>query len=202
MIGRIQGQLVEVAENVILVNTGGICYEVELTSTALGRLPAADAAVDLFTHFLVREDAQLLYGFASRDERDLFRALIRITGVGPKLALNLISSIPLADLARSVQNNDVAPLTRVPGVGRKTAERLLVELKDRLADLVVVAEAGRPPLGGESAEEAEEALVALGYKPQEAQRVVRDVMSEGAASTEEIVRAALRHIAMRKEVSG
>ena len=165
MIGRIQGQLVEVAENVILVNTGGTCYEVELTSTALGRLPAADAAVDLFTHFLVREDAQLLYGFASRDERDLFRALIRITGVGPKLALNLISSIPLADLARSVQNNDVAPLTRVPGVGRKTAERLLVELKDRLADLVVVAEAGMPRRGGESSEEAEEALVALGYKP-------------------------------------
>jgi Holliday junction DNA helicase RuvA len=202
MIGRIQGQLVEVAENVILVNTGGICYEVELTSTALGRLPAADASVDLFTHFLVREDAQLLYGFASRDERDLFRALIRITGVGPKLALNLISSIPLADLARSVQNNDVALLTRVPGVGRKTAERLLVELKDRLADLVVVAEVGRPPHGGESAGEAEEALVALGYKPQEAQRVVSEVLAEGSTSTEEIVRAALRHIAMRREVSG
>jgi Holliday junction DNA helicase RuvA len=202
MIGRIQGQLVEVAENVVLVNTGGICYEVELTSTALGRLPGADAAVDLFTHFLVREDAQLLYGFASRDERDLFRALIRITGVGPKLALNLISSIPLADLARAVQTNDVAPLTRVPGVGRKTAERLLVELKDRLADIVVVAEAGTPARGGKSAEEAEEALVALGYKRQEAQRVVSDVLAEGAASTEEIVRAALRHIAMRKEVSG
>ncbi|HEY5679586.1 MAG TPA: Holliday junction branch migration protein RuvA [Pseudomonadales bacterium] len=202
MIGRIQGQLVEVAENVILVNAGGICYEVELTSTALGRLPGADAPVDLFTHFLVREDAQLLYGFASRDERDLFRALIRITGVGPKLALALISSIPLADLARAVQTNDVALLTRVPGVGRKTAERLLVELKDRLADIVVVAEAGIPARGGKSAEEAEEVLVALGYKPQEAQRVVSDVLAEGSASTEEIVRAALRHIAMRKEVSG
>lgn len=202
MIGRIQGQLVEVAENVILVNAGGICYEVELTSTALGRLPGADALVDLFTHFLVREDAQLLYGFASRDERDLFRALIRITGVGPKLALALISSIPLADLARAVQTNDVALLTRVPGVGRKTAERLLVELKDRLADIVVVAEAGIPARGGKSAEEAEEVLVALGYKPQEAQRVVSDVLAEGSASTEEIVRAALRHIAMRKEVSG
>ncbi|NIP16594.1 MAG: Holliday junction branch migration protein RuvA [Pseudomonadales bacterium] len=202
MIGRIQGQLVEVAENVILVNTGGICYEVELTSTALGRLPAAEAPVDLFTHFLVREDAQLLYGFASRDERDLFRALIRITGVGPKLALNLISSVPLADLARSVQNNDVALLTRVPGVGRKTAERLLVELKDRLADLVVVAEVGAPPSGGKSAVEAEEALIALGYKPLEAQRVVSEVLEEGVVSTEEIVRAALKHIAMRREVNG
>ena len=173
-----------------------------MTSTALGRLPGADAPVDLFTHFLVREDAQLLYGFASRDERDLFRALIRITGVGPKLALALISSIPLADLARAVQTNDVALLTRVPGVGRKTAERLLVELKDRLADIVVVAEAGIPARGGKSAEEAEEVLVALGYKPQEAQRVVSEVLAEGSASTEEIVRAALRHIAMRKEVSG
>ena len=202
MIGRIQGQLVEVAENVILVNTGGVCYEVELTSTALGRLPGTDMPVDLFTHFLVREDAQLLYGFASRDERDLFRALIRITGVGPKLALNLISSIPLADLARSVQSKDVALLTRVPGVGRKTAERLLVELKDKLADLVVVTEAGALPRGGQSAEEAEKALMALGYKAQEAQRVVSEVLEAGAASTEEIVRAALRHIAMRKEVSG
>ncbi|MCZ6711647.1 MAG: Holliday junction branch migration protein RuvA [Gammaproteobacteria bacterium] len=200
MIGRIQGQLVEVSENTILVDTGGVCYELEITSTARTRLPPANSKVALFTHFVVRQDAQLLYGFANREERNLFRTLIRINGVGPKLALNLISSIALGDLARSVQDNDISLLTRVPGVGRKTAQRLLVELKDTLADLVIVEEvSARSP--NRAALEAEQALITLGYKPGEARRVVSSVDME-ASTTEQIVRAALQRTARQAEVTG
>jgi Holliday junction DNA helicase RuvA len=201
MIGRIQGQLVEVSENTILVDAGGVCYELEITTTALTRLPPGNSPVELYTHFVVREDAQLLYGFANREERNLFRALIRINGVGPKLALSLISSVALAELARSVQNNDTSLLTRVPGVGRKTAERLLVELKDTLANVVIVEEINAGRGQSQVAIEAEQALVALGYRPAEAQRVVSSVEVE-AASTEEVVRAALRRIAQQKELAG
>jgi Holliday junction DNA helicase RuvA len=201
MIGRIQGQLVEVSGNTVLVDTGGVCYELEITSTAVARLPPANSEVQLFTHFVVREDAQLLYGFANRDERNLFRALIRINGVGPKLGLSLISSVALADLARSVQDNDISLLTRVPGVGRKTAERLLVELKDTLANVVIVEEIGSGRTPSNVAIEAEQALIALGYKPTEAQRVVASV-EIGSSSTEQIVRAALKRIAQQKEVAG
>jgi Holliday junction DNA helicase RuvA len=201
MIGRIQGQLVEVSENTILVDAGGVCYELEITTTALARLPQGNSPVQLYTHFVVREDAQLLYGFANREERNLFRALIRINGVGPKLALSLISSVALAELARAVQDNDSSLLTRVPGVGRKTAERLLVELKDTLANVVIVEEINAGRGQSQVAIEAEQALVALGYRPAEAQRVVSSVEVE-AASTEEVVRAALRRIAQQKELAG
>ena len=191
MIGRISGQLVEVAESTILVDAGGVAYELEVTSAALGQLPAGSGQVQLYTHFVVREDANLLYGFASRDERDLFRALIRITGVGPKLALGLISAVSLAQLAQCVRDNDVSVLTRVPGVGRKTAERLLVELKNRLEELVVVPEPTAPAGDSQALLEAEQALQALGYKPQEAQRAVSAV-ADGYATAEEIVTAALK----------
>ncbi len=201
MIGRIQGQLVEVSEKTILVDTGGVCYELEITSTALTRLPPMSSQVQLFTHFVVRQDAQLLYGFANREERNLFRTLIRINGVGPKLALSLISSIALGDLARSVQDNDTSLLTRVPGVGRKTAERLLIELKDTLADVVIVEDINARRSSNRVAIEAEQALVALGYRPSEAQRVVSSVEIE-AASTEQIVRAALKRIARQTETVG
>jgi Holliday junction DNA helicase RuvA len=198
MIGRIQGQLVEVFDNTILVDAGGVCYELEITSTLLSQLPPASSAVMLYTHFVVREDAQLLYGFANREERNLFRSLIRINGVGPKLGLSLLSSVSLADLARSVRDKDSALLTRVPGVGRKTAERLLVELKDTLANIVIVEEVSVGRSASRVMIEAEQALVALGYKPVEAQRVVKSVEIE-AASTEEIVRAALKLIAQQTQ---
>ena len=201
MIGRIQGKLVEVSENIVLVDTGGVCYELEITGTARTRLPTTDSQVMLFTHLVVREDAQLLYGFADREERNLFRALIRINGVGPKLALSLISSVALADLARAVQNGDASLLTRVPGVGRKTAQRLLIELKDTLADMLIVEEINAGRSASRVTIEAEQALVSLGYKPAEAQRAVRTVEFE-AATTEEIVRAALKRIARQTELAG
>ncbi|MCH8140030.1 MAG: Holliday junction branch migration protein RuvA [Gammaproteobacteria bacterium] len=199
MIGRIKGQLVEVVENVILLDAGGVAYEVELTSTALARLPARDQQLSLYTHFVVREDAQLLYGFATREERDLFRVLIRINGVGPKLAVKLISSIDLHDLAVSVANKDVAMLMRVPGVGRKTAERLLVELKDKLGDLVSGEVATLDRGDNRAALEAEGALISLGYKSSEAARVINSVRSEGG-NAEDLLRAALQRIGKVAEV--
>jgi Holliday junction DNA helicase RuvA len=194
MIGRIEGQLVEITDNVALVAVGGVAYELELSGTALARLPAGAEPVAFYTHFVVREDAQQLYGFASRGERDLFRALIRISGVGPKLALSLISSISVADLAASVQNRDVAMLTRVPGVGKKTAERLLVELSGKLPAVPAIAPVAGAAAGRAAAAEAEDALVALGYRPAEAARAVEQ-FRDAAMTTEEMVRAALKQLA-------
>jgi Holliday junction DNA helicase RuvA len=205
MIGRIEGQLVEIADNVVLVAVGGVGYELEVTSTALAQLGLGTPpggrgqTVVLYTHFVVREDAQQLFGFASRGERDLFRTLIRISGVGPKLALNLISGVSLADLAAAVQARDVAQLVRVPGVGKKTAERLLVELSGKLP-VVAVSQSG--PRGGDhsAAAEAERALVALGYRPAEAARAIEGLRDE-ALTAEELVRAALRQLARSAETA-
>jgi Holliday junction DNA helicase RuvA len=200
MIGRIQGQLLEISDNLMLVDVGGIAYEVEATAAALAAAAAPGAEVVLFTHFVVREDAQLLYGFGSRTERDVFRDLIRISGIGPKLALSIVSSLSLEALAEAVRAHDVGLLTRVPGVGKKTAERLLVELKDRLGDFRVVA---RPVSVGAdrlATREAEDALIALGYRPAEAQRAVEAVSGE-ALTAEDLLRAALRQIAKLAEVS-
>ena len=194
MIGRIEGQLVEITGNVILVAVGGIGYEVEVSHNVLASLPGRDQPVRFYTHFVVREDAQQLYGFVSRAERDLFRLFLRISGVGPRLAMSLISSVTLPELAASVRAGQVNVLTRVPGVGRKTAERLMVELKDKLPDVVLPAAAAIPREGKVAVQEAEQALVKLGYRPAEAARLVDSVRAE-ASSVEDLVRAALRRVA-------
>ncbi len=200
MIGRISGQLLEVSDNTILVDAGGIAYELQVTSSVVGRLPPANGGVQLYTHLVVREDAHLLYGFGSKDERDLFRALIRISGVGPKLALSLISAVSLAQLAQSVRDNDTSALTRVPGVGRKTAERLLVELKNRLENLLLVTEPSIVAGDSHAVSEAENALISLGFKPAEAKRAVAAIATEGA-SAEELVKAALKRTAQLAEAA-
>lgn len=199
MIGRIEGQLVEISDNVVLLAVGGLGYEVEVTHNVLASLPGRDQTVRLYTHFVVREDAQQLYGFASRAERDLFRLFIRITGIGPKLAMGLLSSFQLPELAAAVRKGDVAMLTRVPGVGRKTAERLLLELRDKLPETLAPAAAADGE-GGAALEEAEKALVALGYRPAEASRLVESIKGEGD-TTEELVRAALRRVARQAEAT-
>ncbi len=206
MIGRIKGTLIEIADNTVLVDVAGVAYEIEVSSRVLGSQPALQEQIVLHTHFVVREDAQLLFGFAARSERDLFRAFIKLNGVGPKLALSLISSLAPENLAAAVRNNDVSLLTKVPGVGKKTAERLLLELKSRIDTLtengavpaqVVAVDA--PGLGG-AVQEAEDALVALGYRVQDAQRAVA-LATQGAdplqLTAEEIVRQALRNFANR-----
>jgi len=201
MIGRIEGQLVEISENVVLVAVGGVAYEIEVTGTALARLPARGNPVSFYTHFVVREDAQQLYGFASRTERDLFRTLIRISGIGPKLALALISVVTLEDLSYAVSARDTALLTRVPGIGKKTAERLLVELADKLPAVVVTEMPGAPRGANRlAATEAERALVALGYRPAEAMRAI-EAFRDSSMSTEEIVRAALKQLARSAETA-
>lgn len=200
MIGRIQGKLLETSDRVMLIDVGGIAYEVEVTTDALAGAASPGSEVALYTHFLVREDAQLLYGFGSRTERDVFRDLIRISGVGPKLALAIVSSLSLEALAEAVRSKDTALLTRVQGVGRKTAERLLVELKDRLKDLPVLARPVSVGADQRAIREAEDALIALGYRPAEAHRAVQAVANE-ADTGEALLRAALKAIARHAEAS-
>ena len=200
MIGHIRGRLVAVDEQTVLVDVAGVGYEVEVPTATLAALSGAGVEVALHTHFIVRDDAQQLYGFDSKGQKDLFRALLRIAGVGPKLALSVISSVDIGDLALAAAHNDVSRLVKVPGVGRKTAERMLLELKDRLAELAIVAPVQQSGAPAQSLAEAERALVALGYKPGEAARAIDGVAGEGL-STEQIVREALRRAASPERVS-
>lgn len=199
MIGRIQGYLIESDDHRIMIDVGGVGYELEISATAHSELPALNSKVQIYTDFVVRENAQLLFGFASRTERDIFRDLIKINGVGPKLALALVSSVTVEQLVHAVLHADISLLTSVPGVGKKTAERLLVELKGRLQNVTVV------PSVNDRADvramvEAQDALIALGYRPHEAQRAIERVAFEDA-TTEELLRAALKHSARRVEVT-
>jgi len=166
--------------------------------TTIYQLPALGENVELFTHLIVREDAHLLFGFAGLQDRALFRALIKVNGVGPKLALTILSGMDVADFVRCVRDNNAAGLVKLPGVGKKTAERLLIEMRDRLrdwhADGVSVSEgaAQLPRTDNDQLLEAESALIALGYKPQEATRMIAAVKKENASS-EELIRAALKN---------
>lgn len=194
MIGRLKGILVRKAAPVLLVDVQGVGYEVEAPMSTFYQLPAVDSEVTLHTHLIVREDAQILCGFATESERRLFRSLIRITGVGAKLALAILSGMSADDFARCVQDNDVVSLTRLPGVGKKTAERLIIEMRDRLADWEAgeaALPATAPTVAPAAGREAVSALIALGYRPQEASRMVQLVESEGLAS-EDIIREALK----------
>lgn len=198
MIGRLRGTLAQKQPPLLLIDVGGVGYEVEAPMSTFYQLPAVGEAVVLHTHLVVRDDAHLLFGFASESERRLFRTLIKVNGVGAKLALTILSGISADEFARCVQENDTAALVRLPGVGKKTAERLIVEIRDRLADWegdVVLP--GTVPAQAASATARDEtrdaisALVSLGYKPPEASRLVSKVETEGLSS-EEIIRAALK----------
>jgi holliday junction DNA helicase RuvA len=197
MIGRIRGRLVALDENTVLIDVGGVGYELEVTANTLSALPGVGQDVVLFTHLSIREDAHSLFGFDSQGERDLFRTLIKISGVGPKLALNLLSGMGVVDLARCIRDSDVARLVKLPGVGRKTAERLVVELKDRIERLVPIPSGARPKVAEATRqiiEEAERALIALGYRPAEASRAIGNAYVQGH-STEDVVRSALKRMA-------
>jgi len=198
LIGRIRGRLVEKQPSLLLVDVQGVGYEIEVPFSTSFALSELNQDIILHTHLVVREDAQLLYGFSTVKDRDLFRLLIKINGVGPKLALTILSGLDSTQLARCVRDDDAATLVKLPGVGKKTAERLLIELRDKLKDW------GLPEtdlLGGEEVnleksassviEEAESALIALGYKPQEASKAVSATKAEGLSS-EELIRLALK----------
>jgi Holliday junction DNA helicase RuvA len=200
MIGRIRGILVHKQPPLILVEVGGVGYELQVPMTTLFQLPALGAEVSLVTHFVVREDAQLLYGFVEEGDRSLFRELIKVSGVGPKLALTILSGMDARSFARCVQRNDISSLVALPGVGKKTAERLLVEMRDKLKDWL----AGTGVLAGTAANsmalvpvtdiaaDAESALISLGYKPQEASRMVAAVNDDSVSESEELIRRALK----------
>lgn len=198
MIGRLKGTLAEKQPPHLILDVNGVGYELEVPMTTLYRLPAVGQGVTLHTHLVVREDAHLLYGFFEKRERELFRELIRLNGVGPKLALALMSGLEVDELVRCVQAQDTSTLVKIPGVGKKTAERLLVELKDRfkawesmpsIAPLVVEPRAGVAVSSAES--DAVSALISLGFKPQEASKAVAAVQEEGLSS-EELIRRALK----------
>ncbi|SFM52686.1 Holliday junction branch migration protein RuvA [Marinobacter zhejiangensis] len=200
MIGRIRGVLIEKSPAQALVESAGLGYEVDIPFTTFFHLPEVGVEVTLHTHFAVREDAQSLYGFSAKLDRDLFRLLIKVNGVGPKLALAILSGLDANQFIRCVETRDANSLVKLPGVGKKTAERLLIEMADRIGQLesqfAVGADAfmkgAEAPIAADSAiEEAESALIALGYKPQEASKVVGKVAEEGM-SREDLIRQALK----------
>ena len=190
MIGHLRGRLVRKAPPALIVDVNGVGYELEAPMSTFYRLPDVGSEVELATHLVVREDAHLLYGFATEDERRLFRDLLRVTGIGPKIGLALLSGIDVDTFMRCVEAQDVAALTRIPGIGRKTAERLLVEMRDRISALGQMP-ASAPKSAGGARAEAYAALVALGYRPVEVNRLLQGVEQEGAG-TEELIRRALQ----------
>jgi Holliday junction DNA helicase RuvA len=197
MIGLLRGTILGKQPPQLLLDVQGVGYELEAPMTTFYDLPGVGSEVTLFTHLAVREDAHTLYAFAKRSDRDLFRSLLRVNGVGAKLALTILSGMDGQAFARCVQESDTAALVRLPGVGKKTAERLIIELRDRL-DAVPASDtatlvAGTGDAAGRATpvEDAVNALVGLGYKPQEASRMVRAVNAT-ELSSEEIIRQALQ----------
>ena len=190
MIGLLRGRLIAKHPPSLLVDVQGVGYELEAPMSTFYELPAAGQELQLFTHLVVREDAHVLYGFGTEAERRLFRALLKVSGVGPKIALGILSGISADAFARCVEADDAATLTRIPGVGRKTAERLIIEMRDRLRTLTPVGEVAPPGVANGAQAEAYGALVALGYKPSEVTRLLKS--AEGATTTEEVIRRALQ----------
>jgi Holliday junction DNA helicase RuvA len=187
LIGRLSGKLAGKQPPQVLIDVGGVAYELDVPMSTFYNLPATGEAVSLYTHLVVREDAHTLYGFATLEERSAFRQLIRISGVGARTALSVLSGLSVADLAHAVTMQEAAPLTRVPGIGKKTAERLLLELKGKLA----VPNAGAS--GGPQASDVVNALVALGYSDKEALAAVKGIAPGVPVS--EAIRAALKALA-------
>lgn len=201
MLGRLRGIVVEKRPPQLLLDVNGVGYEVDAPMTTFYRLPEEGQEATLYTHFVVREDAQLLYGFSDRKERQLFRTLIRVNGVGPRLGLAILSGMESDRFARCVRDNDSATLTSLPGIGKKTAERLIVEMRDRLDDWAPElngADTASPslvvsntPSDRMAVQDAISALVSLGYRPQDAGKAIGAVKETGLAS-EELIRRALK----------
>lgn len=198
MIGRLKGMLLEKKAPELLLDVNGVGYELLAPMSTFYQLPAIGQGVVLFTHLVVREDAHQLFAFFEEQERQLFRALIKVNGVGPKVALAILSGVPADEFVRLVQNNDINALTKIPGIGKKTAERLVLDLRDKLAAWQSAAPGLTPALpeldNKGLSEDAETALIALGYKPQDAAKMVMRVLRDkpDISRSEEIIRLALR----------
>jgi Holliday junction DNA helicase RuvA len=199
MIGRLHGTVLEKSPPEILLDVQGVGYELLLPMTSFYHLPAIGETTTLFTHLVVREDAHLLFGFAQKQDRTLFRELIKTNGVGPKLALAILSAMSVGQFATAVEQEELAKLTKIPGVGRKTAERLLVELKGKFKGMAQSDFFAEPSVEqivasdqSDPADEARDALIALGYKPTDAEKMIKKVNKSGATS-EQLIRDALRN---------
>ncbi|OSM96080.1 MULTISPECIES: Holliday junction branch migration protein RuvA [Lonsdalea] len=204
MIGRLRGIVLEKQPPQVLIEANGVGYEVHMPMTCFYELPELGQETIIFTHFVVREDAQLLFGFNNKQERSLFRELIKVNGVGPKLALAILSGMSAQQFVSAVERQEIGALVKLPGVGKKTAERLVVEMKDRFkglngdlfnsaSDLTLPPAADAAASSADIEAEAESALVALGYKPQEAGRMISKVAKPGA-DCETLIRDALRAV--------
>lgn len=198
MIGRLRGHIVEKQPPRLVLDVGGVGYELEAPMSTFFTLGQSSGEVTLLTQMVVREDALLLYGFASADERSLFRELIKVSGVGAKLALTVLSGMSVADFVATIEADDTARLTGLPGVGKKTAARLLVEMRDKLSGTGLAPALSPTPVAaadgtaaGTAIDDARHALMALGYKPAEADRLMRGLDDE-ADDSEALIREALR----------
>ena len=197
MIAYINGRLLEKQPPVLVLDVNGLGYELEAPMTTFYDLPDVGADIVLHVHMVVREDAQKLYGFTRKPQRNLFRSLLKVSGVGPRVALAILSSLSSDEFLACMANEDIDRLTHVPGIGRKTAQRLLVEMRDRVMKESdgLLAPADQPvSTGPNPAQDAVSALIALGYKPAQASRAVREV-GNGEAGSEKIIREALRMLA-------
>jgi Holliday junction DNA helicase RuvA len=194
MIGFLKGKLAAKLPPMLLVDVNGVGYELEAPMSTFYGLPATGEAVALFTHLVVRADAHILFGFGTDGERRLFRSLIKVSGVGPKIALGILSGASVEEFLRTIEAEDVAMLTRIPGIGRKTAERVIIEMRDSVQKLSLPSAAGASLTASavqSPQSEAYGALIALGYKPPEVTRLLKNA-DEPGLSTTEIIRRALK----------
>jgi Holliday junction DNA helicase RuvA len=193
MYAFLRGKLASKQPPTLIVDVGGVGYELEAPMSTFYGLPAAGEPVALFTHLVVREDAHILFGFGSEGERRLFRGLLKVSGVGPKIALGILSGASVEEFLRIIEAEDVALLTRIPGIGRKTAERVIIEMRDNVQKLSLPSMAGDPLSQSTASPQSEafSALIALGYKPPEVVRLLKSA-DEPGLSTTEIIRRALK----------
>lgn len=196
MIGFLKGIILEKLAPYVLLDVHGVGYEVQLSMTSFCQLPETGSPAELHTHLQVRDDAHLLFGFTSKSERDTFRALLRTNGVGAKLALTILSGMSVPDLHRNVMSNDKTSFTRLPGIGSKTAERLLIEMRDRLPQVQLTMANAQDPSASQK-QEAVSAMVALGYKPADALRWI-DQVFDATLTSELLIRRALQATIQQK----
>jgi Holliday junction DNA helicase RuvA len=194
MISSLRGLLAAKQAPHIVIECQGVGYEVETPMSTFLDLPATGQDLFIYTHHLVREDAQTLYGFTSEKERELFQALLKISGVGAKMGLAILSAMGVADFQRCVEYEDAAMLVKIPGVGKKTAERLIIEMRDKVAKLSSASGTARVAVDASPRSEAVDALISLGYKPKEVNKLIGDMDVE-KCSAEDIIRLALKHAA-------
>ena len=195
MIGFLRGKLIKKQPPLLILDVKGVGYEIEAPMTTFYVLPKTGSEIEIYTHLVVRDDAHLLFGFATENERLLFRNLIKVNGVGAKMALTILSGIEANEFSQCIQNNNAERLTKLPGIGKKTAERLIIEMRDRIENipkLATIQKSGNMDKHSNPADEAISALISLGYKPAEASKYVLAITNDGMSS-EELIREALKH---------